>query len=55
VNLNGVYIKMLAELERELDEIDYLLTREDKRRLALEYRRAEVVEGINGIKERITW
>lgn len=46
----STYAKLIANLERELAEIDRDLARESRRQSALEQRRAEVVEGIYGIK-----
>lgn len=50
MTLASTYAKLIANLERELDEIDRDLARESRRQSALEQRRAEVVAGIDGIK-----
>lgn len=50
MTIGQTYAKLLANLERELAEIDRDLARESRRQSALEQRRAEVIEGIDGIK-----
>jgi chromosome segregation ATPase len=45
------YRKLIADLERELLEIDRDLESVEEQRAELEARRREIVEGLNGIRK----
>lgn len=51
MTLASTYAKLLADLDRELIEIDRDLATLDSRHDALEERKKEVVAGIDGIKQ----